>query len=109
MNALTEPNRIIPVVFLVNDAGQDFSKLKEYGTIVPLSLGKLNILDFPGITKMFREKLDHSIHTDYLAVSGHAVLSSIASCIMQHRHGVVNFLIFGSRYEDYCYREYRVG
>ena len=88
-------------VYVINKSGHDFSKAEEYGTLVFLSEGEINPFQMTKIYRMFAAILRDSSPDDCLLISGLAVMNSIASAILSHMHGRVNWLQWHPKYEEY--------
>jgi hypothetical protein len=96
-------------VYIINKSGHDYSKAEKYGEIVYLSEGKVNPMQVTKLYREFSEALANSDKDDYLLITGLPIMSCIASSIMAHKHGYVNWLIWHPVRKDYVERSILIG
>lgn len=94
-------------VYIVNDAGHDFNPALQYGELVPLTAGDLNVLQVDRIASRMREVMFNMAQTDYLLLTGHAALIAIAVSVALSLNDVVNILIYDAK--NHCYTPRRIG
>ena len=88
-----------PKVYVVNQAGHDFSAAERYGDIVFLSRGTQNKFAVGGMYRSFAEILEHSKPDDYLLTTGLTNMNVIAGAMLAYKHGKLNILLYkSSRY-----------
>lgn len=90
------------IVWVTNDSGRhDFSSATKFGTLVPLTVGKVNVFSMDKVWSEIRAKLDPVRRDDYLLVAGHAVLAGVAINEVLSRFDVVRLLLFGANDGQY--------
>lgn len=97
----------MPKVFIVNQAGHDFSKAKEFGTLVPITTGNINV--FRPDRDLFRiqqELLDFDFTTDFLLLSGNVLANALAAAFLvnscgEEIHWTLNLLIYDAKHQRY--------
>ena len=81
-------------VYVINRGGHDFSMAKEFGQIVFLSEGKIDMYATATMYRKFVDILRYSEKDDCLLLTGLSTMTAIASAIFSHMHGRVNLLLF---------------
>ena len=84
-------------VWIVSDAGHDYSTAKRHGELVYLYSGKVNVFATGKLIQELCEKLKHSKKEDFLLPSGNSMAVCIAFSILLQKHGMVNMLIYSFR------------
>lgn len=91
-------------VYIANLAGHDYSKAKRYGHFTFLTEGSINPTNTDRILYDLSKQLADSEREDFILLSGHQIICSIAALVMLTMHGQVNFLIFDAVKQDYVSR-----
>lgn len=87
-------------VFVVNDAGHDYSSAESYGELIFMTRGMLPVLQLTRMLREFDEHLKGSSPADYILHSGPSVVNSIACSLFAVKHKKLNLLLFvGDGYE----------
>ena len=89
-------------VYIVNHSGQDMSSAERFGDLIYLTEGKyINIFSTDSLLNEIMPKLEDIEETDFLLLSGHAVLNVLAAMLVAFKYGRVNVLIFDAKTRDY--------
>lgn len=96
-----QPRR--PFVWVVNNSLQhDFSAAAEYGEVRSVTEGRINVF---GPVDRLQERIAEALvefdSFDYLLLSGHALVNTMAILEVLKQFGFVNLLIYGARRADY--------
>lgn len=83
-----------PLVFVPNKAGHDFSEAEKYGELVFLTQGTINPYKANSIYRRCVDVMNHAHIEDYLLISSLNIITSIASGVLAHRFGMINYLLF---------------
>lgn len=87
-------------VYILNDAGHDYSAAAEYGDLTFLNIPYSVMQDIPQAYTFLKDGLQDSGEGDYLLIGGPASMNCIATAILVEWHQRINLLIFkGDRYE----------
>lgn len=87
-------------VFILNDAGHDYSAAVEFGDLEFLNIPYSTMQDIPQAFTFLRNGLKNSTEDDYLLIGGPASMNCIATAVLAEWYGRVNFLLFkGDHYE----------
>lgn len=81
-------------VYIMNDAGHDYSAAEEYGEIVFLTNSVVRKFDVQRLYHDISDKLRESEPEDYLVVGSLPILNALAASVQVRHHGKVNFLLF---------------
>ena len=97
-------------IYIVNDAGHDFSNAFDYTDLprlqaqVNLTEGSQDIFDTDRMVYTIKQRLKHSLKEDYILLSGSSVLNAIAVGIQMLRFGEVNLLLYNAKERRYVLR-----
>ena len=96
-----------PRVYIPNRSFHDFSEAARYGELVYLTEGLVR----PGtsVNQLYRlldERMAGSEPEDMLLVCSLSILNAVASSLLTHKHGAVNYLIYRQRTGSY--KKYRI-
>ncbi|MFA5699119.1 MAG: hypothetical protein WC954_05245 [Sphaerochaeta sp.] len=81
-------------VFVINDAGHDFSMAEQYGELVVMTKGSFSPFETSNIFRAYEKFIAESSPDDYILLSGYTVMSCIACSMFASRHGKLNLLIY---------------
>lgn len=84
----------MPTVFIINKGGHDYSDAEQYGTLVPLSSGKINPFKIGREQEDFTRILSEATNEDYLLPCSLGALNSLAGWILGRMGKELNLLIF---------------
>jgi len=103
---------IKPKVFTPNYAGQPLHNAADFGTVVPITEGNINLFDINRLEYIFETFLeDHGFDpkTDYIILAGHVILSFVLSKVITEKYSeqydYINLLLFQSAKKEYMLRE----
>lgn len=83
-------------VFVISKGARDYSGAEQYGELVFLSDDLIEKTNVNKLYMLFKEKLEDSTEYDYLIITGLQIMTAVASSILTHKHGKVNYLIFSN-------------
>lgn len=92
-------------VWIVNDAGHDFSCAQKFGELIVLTEGLVNIFDVDRIQATLVQKLAEFKKDDFLLLTGSTILNVLAVGIIQHKYDFAQVLIYNAKYRKYVPRE----
>lgn len=95
----------MPRVWVVNESGHNFEAAEEYGELVPLTQGKVNIFNTERLYAEFQEKMRNLQPEDWILLSGNMVLNILATMVALKRQGEVRILIYDVINKEYVPRE----
>lgn len=95
-------------VYIVSDAGHDYSTAAARGTLVFLWNSKINVFASDQLVKDIAAKLMGSQPEDFLLPSGNSLATCTAFAHLLLKHGKVNMLIYSFRNEVYEARTIRL-
>ena len=95
-------------VFVVSDAGHDYSSARDRGEITFLTEGKVNVFASDKLVKDIRYQLAGATEHDYLILSGNQFAAAIAYAVLMELTGVVNTLIYSFNKQEYEVRSVRL-
>jgi hypothetical protein len=81
-------------VWIVNSAGHDYSEAEKFGELRAITNDKVNVFNGQRVAQEMHQTMEDYQKKDWLLLSGHAVLNSLATSIVLEKHGEVNFLIY---------------
>lgn len=89
-------------VWLPNCASHhDYSDAEVYGTLCPITEGRVNIFRISEVASFFKDKLADAAEGDWVLVSGYPVLNSIAIYYFLKKYGHCNILQWGALKREY--------
>jgi hypothetical protein len=92
-------------VYIPNRSFHDFKGATKFGELVFLTEGKLpNRYQLNELALMCSEKMEGGAAEDLLLVSGPTTLNCIASVLLAHKFGRVNFLLYDQKLDKYTQR-----
>lgn len=97
----------MPKVFIVNRAGHDFSKAKEFGTLVPVTSGNINVFRPDRDLYKIQRALDDFDYTqDFLLLSGNVLANALSvarlvNCLGEEALWNINLLIYDAKHQRY--------
>lgn len=92
-------------VWIVNSAGHNFDAAKQYGELIPLTVGRVNIFNVERLLNEFKGKLASYEKGDWILLSGNVVLNVLAVAIVLAKHGEVRMLLYDVIKKEYVPRE----
>ena len=81
-------------VYVVNRGAHDFSPAKQYGELVFMSEGTMSKYAMSNMHRTFMDFLKDSKPEDMILITSLTSMCCIATAIMTHLHGKVNFLLY---------------
>ena len=81
-------------VFVPEREGHDYKAAEEYGTVTPITPVEVDRYNANDLYDMISNKMIDATQNDMILISGLTLSNCIASAIMAHRFGSVNFLLF---------------
>lgn len=93
-----------PKVFVPNKSFHDFEGATRFGELIFLTSGRLSRFNTNDIARVCEEKMKDARPGDYLLVSGPTSVNCVASALLAHRFGRVNFLVYDSDTNSYFSR-----
>ena len=94
----------MPLVYVLNRGGHDYSEASRFGNVVYCTDGPLDKWDVSQMYREFSVSLATSEPDDYIVLTSLASLCSVACAIFAHMHGRLNLLI----YKDGSYVERKI-
>ncbi len=100
-------------VFITNDTGLDFDKAKQFGTLVPIVVGSVDVFHPERVKKTVEKALqDFDARKDFLLVCGASLTAAFALAFIalnaddgrKEDNVLVKFLMFDSKRADYFVR-----
>ena len=82
-----------PKIYIPNAGMHNFSAAEVFGTLVPLSKGKVNILSVGGLYRQFVQLLS-SKPDDYILICGPTICNIVACVMFTQVHKKLNLLIY---------------
>ena len=92
-------------VFVVNVSNHDLSDAERFGELIPITVGATNPFQSDELTAMVAKVIAKSTTDDYLLLSGHRPLNSIASILWIFKNQHLKILIFNSKRRQYVQRD----
>ena len=89
-----------PKVYIINKGGHDYSPAQEFGELVFLTEGTINVFAVSNMYRTMSDVINASSADDYLLLCGPPTLQSIACSMFTFKHGRLNLL----QYRDGRYR-----
>lgn len=96
-----------PKVFIPSKVEHDYKAALEYGEVVTITSGRVDRYNVGELHSTILKALEDAQEEDTILVSGFTLSNCIASAIMAHRFGVVNFLLY--RRGEYMMRRVILG
>jgi hypothetical protein len=93
----------MPKVFITSRGQLDFSAAEEYGTLIPVTSGRVNIAAVDELSSKVQDVLNAAGPDDILLINGHPILVVMAAGYIYRRYGYVNVL-----YHDPAAGKYRL-
>ncbi len=91
-------------VYVVNDSGHIMDNAKKFGEFKVLSKGNVNIFRTNDITQEFKEKMKDIQPTDFILLSGSAILNVLATSIALIKNDKVGVLLYNLNSGEYVPR-----
>ena len=91
-------------VWVVNYSGHKIHKAKQYGEIVILTRGKVNVFQGDRLMYELVEQMKDIIEEDYILISGTPILNVFVLTIALTLIGKVNYLLYDARDNEYYIR-----
>lgn len=98
---MVELNVRKPKVYVVNNSGYPYDKAERFGEIIFLTQGSVNHNKINTTIKKMANLLIDSSEDDFLCITGHNFLCSLASLIWAKKHGRVGMLNWNPIKKDY--------
>jgi len=92
-------------VVIINDSGQNFNELKQYGEFYVLTKGFLNLNDIRSLAYNLRPKLENIEPNDYIVVTGATTLSIIVVYYVIKKFGRIKIITFYKKGLKYVLQE----
>lgn len=87
-------------VFIINKGGHDYTPAEQYGSLIFLTEGTINVFAVSNMYRSMSEALNGSGPNDYILLCGPPTLQAIACSMFVYKHGRLNLL----QYRDGEYR-----
>lgn len=81
-------------VFVPEREGHDYRAAEEYGIITPITPLEVDRYNATELFDMISNKMIDATQNDMILISGLTLSNCIATAIMSHKFGSVNFLLF---------------
>ena len=91
----------VPVVWLINEGGHDYTSLEKFGRTLPITKGSVNPFNMDRQIVHIGLRLEHAKVEDYLAISGLPILNAVVVAMWLMRFHKVNLLQWSMRREAY--------
>lgn len=89
-------------VWIINDAGHDFSKAERFGALKRLTVGNINPFHLDRLARDLSVGIvQDATPDDYLLISGTPILSGLALHLWLTRHGACKVLQWDAKKQDY--------
>jgi hypothetical protein len=90
-------------VYLVNEAGHDFSSATKFGELVSITIGNINIKRPDRDLYTIKEVLQEYTKDDYILLSGNifANIMVISHLLLEHKSKSLKLLIYNAKSHDY--------
>lgn len=89
-------------VYICNYAGYDYSSAREFGKLVPVTKGTVNIFKKDRLAYEISEALkEFNPREDFLLFGGNIVINVIAVTLLLSKHNEVACLVYGAKKGDY--------
>lgn len=95
----------MPVVYITNFSAHDYSAASRYGSIKPVSVGIVNLLNPDRLITQAIEETKGSSEEDYLLFSGPPVMCALCLIVWLSKHESCNILIFDAKEREYVARK----
>ena len=83
-----------PVVWVPNRGIHDYSDAERFGDVMLLTEGRIQRFAVGSLFQEIKEGLEEALSYDYLLVSSLSIVTSIATAILAHKFGRINYLMF---------------
>lgn len=83
-----------PKVFIPSKVEYDYSSASEYGELVAITSGHVDKYSVGEMYGIINEALKDAREEDAILISGLTLNNCIATAIMTHKFGTVNFLLY---------------
>ena len=94
-----------PRVYIPNKSYHDFKGATKFGEVVFLTEGRIpNRYQLNDLAMMCGEKMEGAKQEDMLLLAGPTTLNCIATAILAHRFGRINFLLYDQTADKYTSR-----
>jgi hypothetical protein len=98
--ALDRPQRV-PVVWLINEGGHDYTKAERFGRVMPITTGSINSFNPDRLMVVISTRLRVAAVDDFLTISGSPMLNALAIAMWLRRFGKANILQWSFRDDEY--------
>lgn len=92
-------------VYVTNQSHHDTSKAGQYGKLIYVTEGKVNIFRTDDLIDELKEKLKDFKQDDFLVYTGNSVVCSLCLSILLTKHNIVKILIFNNHSLEYVLRQ----
>lgn len=79
-------------VYMTNRGPHDYSEAEEYGEVVVLTEGVINLLNIERLQREITDKLRDFRDRDILLVNGHAIINTIGVAYLLRMRSVINIM-----------------
>lgn len=91
----------VPVVWVVNHAGHDYTKADAFGRVLPITTGKVNPFNPDRLAVQVTERIKVADSEDFVLISGVQILNSIVIAMWLMKFNTVNLLQWSNRDKEY--------
>lgn len=95
------PNERVPVVWLANQGGHDYTDAERFGRVLAITTDSVNPFNPDRLMVTISQRLKVAAKEDYLAVSGSPILNALALAMWLRRFGLCNVLLWSHRDKEY--------
>lgn len=95
------PDTRQPVVWVINEGGHDYSKAEEFGRLMPVTMGTVNVFNPDRLMVICGHRLRMAQEADFVVVSGSPTINAIFIAMWLRRFERINLLQWSHRDDSY--------
>lgn len=96
-----QPTQRVPVVWLTNEGGHDYTDAQRYGRLMQLTAGSINIFSPDRLMVLISERLRVADAEDYVVISGAPMLNALVLAMWLRRFPHIKCLLWSQKYGRY--------
>ena len=101
MSSEQATNARVPIVWLVNEGGHDYTSLEKFGRVMPFTRGSVNPFNLDRQMVHLGPRLQSASEDDYVAVSGLPILNALVVVMWLAKFPKINLLQWSMKKEEY--------
>lgn len=94
-----------PRVYIVNQAGHDFSEAQKFGDLVSITEGNINVFRPDRSLFTIKASLSTFAENDYLLLSGNTFGNALAAIQVASQVDMLNVLVYDAKNQKYLHHK----